>query len=128
MKGLDAAKQMYGDNPATQSETLNSVISLISHVELAKDTTDSDTLCQLIREHKLVWEHCPSQLLASKDVWMALLEHMPIEAMIRNLGKMTSIGLFEEGSEAEGMVNLCFSWFLLHKILMQAFNDRTSIR
>ena len=33
------------------------------------------------------------------QVWDALLKKMPITAMIRNLGKMTSIGLLEENNE-----------------------------
>lgn len=37
-------------------------------------------------------------------VWKALLQKMPMTAMIRNLGKMTSINLLQENSDEAGMV------------------------
>lgn len=47
----------------------------------------------LIVNHRLPREAVPTQLLNCIEVWEALLEHMPITAMIRNLGKMTEMGL-----------------------------------
>lgn len=58
----------------------------------------------LISKHQLPREALPTQLLASVEVWGALLESMPITAMIRNLGKMTEIGLLKPLSEAAGLV------------------------
>lgn len=43
---------------------------------------------------QLVREHIPTGFLKSERVWEALLQDMPMTALIRNLGKMTSIGLF----------------------------------
>src|SRR5439155_27112746 len=40
-------------------------------------------------------EAIPTRFLNDKLVWEALLERMPMTAMIRNLGKMTSVGLLE---------------------------------
>ncbi|KAK2178552.1 hypothetical protein NP493_539g02020 [Ridgeia piscesae] len=58
-------------------------------------------LADIIREHRLVREHINTQLLQFPEVWEALLEHMPITAMIRNLGKMSSIGMLTRGSSHE---------------------------
>jgi len=54
----------------------------------------------LIARHCLVREHVPSALLSSRKVWAALLEDMPMTALIRNLGKLTSIGLLAPGAPA----------------------------
>lgn len=54
---------------------------------------------ELIKEYRLPREVVPSELLNSTVVWEALLEDMPMTAMIRNLGKMSSIGLLDPMSE-----------------------------
>jgi 60 kDa SS-A/Ro ribonucleoprotein len=56
---------------------------------------------ELIREYSLTREMVPTELLNSKEVWTALLENMPVMAMIRNLGKMTSIGLVDTNLSSE---------------------------
>jgi 60 kDa SS-A/Ro ribonucleoprotein len=51
---------------------------------------------KIINETGIPRECIPTQLLNSKEVWDALLrsgDGMPMTAMIRNLGKMTSVGL-----------------------------------
>lgn len=50
---------------------------------------------ELIRQHRLAREVVPTELLNSVTVWEALLDHMPLGAMLRNLGKMSSIGLLK---------------------------------
>ena len=53
----------------------------------------------LIREHRLPREVVPTQLLDEVAVWEALLDSgMPMTALLRNLAKMTSVGLLKGGS------------------------------
>ncbi|HEV2181966.1 MAG TPA: TROVE domain-containing protein [Gemmatimonadaceae bacterium] len=54
----------------------------------------------VIRIYRLTREMVPTELLAYPAVWAALLDRMPLAAMVRNLGVMTSIGLMTPGSEA----------------------------
>jgi 60 kDa SS-A/Ro ribonucleoprotein len=61
-------------------------------------------LCELILEFGLPREVIPTTALNSVAVWDALLQNMPLTAMIRNLGKMTSIGLIKPFSEASTLV------------------------
>lgn len=63
-------------------------------VETAKVCT-KPVLIKLIQEYGLVREHLPTEMLNDVGVWDALLENMPLTAMIRNLGKMSSIGLLK---------------------------------
>jgi 60 kDa SS-A/Ro ribonucleoprotein len=58
----------------------------------------------LIREHRLPWEAVPTELRASPDVWAALLEDLPLTAMIRNLATMTRIGLVAPLADATAHV------------------------
>lgn len=76
---------------------------IIEAFEEAK-TAGESTIVRLIREDRLPRECVPTHYLNSVPVWEALLESMPLTAMIRNLGKMTSIGLIKMLSEAEKLV------------------------
>lgn len=52
-------------------------------------------IVRLIRDFRLPRECIPTEMLNSVNVWDALLEGMPIGAMIRNLGKMSQVGLLD---------------------------------
>jgi 60 kDa SS-A/Ro ribonucleoprotein len=74
-------------------------LGLIYAFEEAK-TADEAKVCQLIRDHGLTREMIPTHHLTSPAVWEALLERMPLEAMIRNLPTMTKVGLLTSMSDA----------------------------
>jgi 60 kDa SS-A/Ro ribonucleoprotein len=61
-------------------------------------------ICDLIREYRIPREALPTQLLGEPVVWSVLLQDMPLGAMIRNLGKMSSIGVLGLDSENEAKV------------------------
>lgn len=75
-------------------------LNLVMAVENAKRATTDTEIVRLVREHGLVRECIPTQWLNSTKVWEALLEDMPITALVRNLGKLSSIGLVAPLSEA----------------------------
>lgn len=60
-----------------------------------------DLVTPLIRAHRIPREALPTHLLNDASVWDALLADMPMTAMIRNLGKMSNVGLLTAGSDAE---------------------------
>lgn len=51
----------------------------------------------LITEHGFTHEMVPSGLKNEAAVWEALLPRMPLGALVRNLGKLSSIGLLTQG-------------------------------
>ena len=53
------------------------------------------------REYGLPHECVPTEMKQHPEVWEALLPHMGLTAMLRNLGKMTEVGLLGALSEAE---------------------------
>jgi len=59
---------------------------------------------QVIVEHRLTREMVPTELLRHPAVWEALLQEMPLTAMIRNLGAMGSVGLLAPLSDAAATV------------------------
>jgi 60 kDa SS-A/Ro ribonucleoprotein len=55
---------------------------------------------RVIRIYQLTREMVPTELLNHAVVWDALLERMPLTAMVRNLGVMTKVGLLAQATDA----------------------------
>lgn len=66
-----------------------------------KSNANVDTIVAAILSKGLPREAIPTEFLNDKRVWWALLQDMPMTAMIRNLGKMTSVGLFDSNMRQE---------------------------
>jgi 60 kDa SS-A/Ro ribonucleoprotein len=78
---------------------------LAAHDELVTlDPKDLKTACKLVAEHRLTHEMVPSHFLGKKEMWDTLLPHMPLGAMVRNLGRMTANELLAPMSDAERTV------------------------
>jgi len=59
-----------------------------------KDRADVRELADLIARYGLPHECVPTEMKQFPQVWEALLPHMGLTAMLRNLGKLTEVGLF----------------------------------
>ena len=79
-------------------------LEIIGAFEAAKKATSPKEIVQLITDSGLTREMIPTQFLSDKDVWAALLQKMPITAMIRNLANMTRIGLIGPMSSAGSLI------------------------
>ena len=77
--------------------------------EEARTCTDEKKLVKLIIDNKLTHEMVNNDMKKSPKVWEALLENMPPEAMLRNLGRMTNIGLISPLAEATKKVYNTFT-------------------
>eukprot|EP00121_Abeoforma_whisleri_P014698 Awhi_evm1s13555 len=70
----------------------------------ANDEYHIERALALIQEFNLAREHLHNNLLVSTAIWNQLLSNMPMTAMLRNLGKMTSINLLEPLSPGANLV------------------------
>lgn len=82
----------------------DSLPPLIHAFEEAKRATSRDEIVRLIERYNLPREAVPTHWLNEVSVWDALLQRMPLTAMIRNLPKMTQVGLLQPFSEAAVLV------------------------
>jgi len=73
---------------------------IIAAFEDAKAVTDMKELAGMVRTDGLPREALPTQALDRPEVWEALLEQMPMTAMVRNLAKMTAVGLLKPMGDA----------------------------
>jgi len=60
---------------------------------VADPALPASELCELIRTHRLPREIIPTERLQEAAVWEALLEEMPMTALIRNLATLTRVGV-----------------------------------
>lgn len=79
------------------------VLRFLWAFERAK-TADVAETCRLIIDYGLPWECVRSETLREPAVWTALLGSLPMHAMIRNLGKMSSISFLTPLSAAEAAI------------------------
>lgn len=73
----------------------------LSTVEIVKkENIPEDDICKFIDKYNLSREHLHTSYLNSTKVWATLLKSMGATAVMRNLGKMSSIKLFENSPES----------------------------
>jgi 60 kDa SS-A/Ro ribonucleoprotein len=83
------------------------VLAMIWAFERAKslrEKKDVALLAGLIRDYRLPHECVPTEMKRHPEIWEALLPEMGLGAMLRNLGKMTEVGLLGAFSAAERLV------------------------
>jgi hypothetical protein len=95
----EAAGSSQKKKASSAQSQLQQVAYLLKHLHAlheAGEKKDVPLACALIRSGRLVREHVPTTLFGSKEIWLTLLETMPLEALLRNLGKLTQIGVAAE--------------------------------
>jgi 60 kDa SS-A/Ro ribonucleoprotein len=73
-------------------------------VDAIRNEMNVATIVEAIKGHDLPREVIPTEMLNTVEVWDALLEKMPMTAMIRNLATMTRVGLLTPMSKAADMI------------------------
>jgi 60 kDa SS-A/Ro ribonucleoprotein len=91
-----------GEMPDGASD--DKALALIVAMDELKKIDDVTAAARIIREARLPRECVPTQFLKFPEIWEALLEAMPMTAMIRNLATMTRVGLLATGSAASQKV------------------------
>ena len=82
--------------PMSQLQQVAHFLKHLHALHEAGEKKDVPLACSLIRSGRLVREHVPTTLFGSKEIWLTLLETMPLEALLRNLGKLTQIGVVSD--------------------------------
>jgi 60 kDa SS-A/Ro ribonucleoprotein len=95
----DLFKWAKGDFP--RYEVLPRIVQGFAEAQVIGNSHD---LTKIIADYKLPHEAIPTQFKNDPEVQSALLEHMPITALVRNLGNLSKSGLLVPFSEAEKLV------------------------
>lgn len=97
--------------------------------EAAKSVQTDDDLIALITDHNLPREAIPTTFLNSVAVWDALLAGMLPEATMRNLGKMTNVGLLSnDGGATTHIVNMLTDEAIIRKARLHPLAILTALK
>lgn len=102
------------------------VPDMIAAFETVQSTDNKNIVIDMILDYNLPREALPTQWLNDADVWAAMLPKMPLTATIRNLGKMSNIGLLT-GNNLE-ILEGKFSEEALHKARIHPINVLTALK
>ncbi len=92
-----------------------SLPKLFKDVQLAANVINPENV---IRRAKLTREMVPTEQLNRVEVWDALLDNMPLHAIVRNLGKMTNVGLLR--TNMDDAVNRICSRLKNQKLIIES--------
>lgn len=95
--GIEALGKASARGEALRPEALPEAVRAFESLRAA---TNRKQVTALIRQHRFTHEMLQTEWKNDPAVWEALLEHMPQTALLRNLGKMTAVGLFTPRSDA----------------------------
>jgi len=93
-------------------------------------TASVEEALKLIRTHRLAREHLPTGLLSEPAVWRALLEEMPMGALLRNLGKLTALEVLNAacGPETQRVVQRFTNEAEIKKARLHPFNILVALK
>lgn len=106
MKGLDTEERTVqrtrddGTQLSTTYDATDALPKLLAGYEELKQTEKRADIIKLIEIHEFTHEMVPNEWKDDVDVWEALLANMPVIATVRNLGKMTQVGLIKPFASA----------------------------
>ncbi|XP_069697982.1 RNA-binding protein RO60 [Periplaneta americana] len=109
IRGLKEMKKEFGEKQEAQQ-----VISYLQTIEDFKHCEDEHNAARLIESHSLSLDHVPAHFLKSKEVWNALVPHLPLGVVLQNLKRLGRLR-FLRGNQP-----------LVSKVL-DALNNQTSI-
>jgi 60 kDa SS-A/Ro ribonucleoprotein len=100
-----------------------------AHIEVMAKGTSKKRILELIRTHRLPWEALPTEVHKDPEVWRALLPHMGLTAIIRNLGRLTSLGAIKPLSdEADFVVDKIIDVEQLRRARIHPFNALLALK
>lgn len=90
--GEDAARVALYNWACGREFTQDNLPPIVQAMAAAHGGATVKQVTKLITDHNLPWEALPTEMLKVPEIWGALLPKMGLTALIRNLGRMTSIG------------------------------------
>lgn len=77
---------------------LDSLPQIIYDHQCAMATSEEDLgrVVAILQEQNLPWEALPTWANTHADIWRVMLPDMPLTALLRNLGNMTRLGVFND--------------------------------
>lgn len=85
-------------------EQARELVPAIDAFLTAQAVTTTRQALKVITERKVPWEYLPDKMQSRPEVWDALIDTVGLTALLRNLARMTEIGVLAKFSPAIGRV------------------------
>ncbi len=99
-----ARRKVNGEDRMATYAAAGKLPAMVEAFEKAKKASSKAEIVALINDCDLPRQAIPTQWLNEVEVWDALLQRMPLTALVRSLGKMTAVGLVKPFSAAANLV------------------------
>jgi 60 kDa SS-A/Ro ribonucleoprotein len=97
-------RKVNGEDRVATYAPAGKLPDIIEAYEKAKKASSKAETVGLIDDFDLPREAVPTRWLNEREVWNALLQRMPLTALVRNLGKLSAVGLVKPFSEAAELI------------------------
>src|SRR3954447_8583383 len=104
VRGVGVDEKLRLNLPGFHGGSVEGLPRIVEGFTLVQSADTPARAAELVREYGLPREALPSELLASPEVWEALLDDMPMTALVRNLATMTRVGVLAPGSSGTAKV------------------------
>lgn len=101
MDGLGTKREKHERDKVADASKLPKIIAAFDEIHSG---VDASRAAKLISDHRLPHECVPNELKDQPKIWEAMLPHMGVTALIRSLGKLSSIGLTKPLSATSKMI------------------------
>jgi len=97
-------RKVNGEDRVATCAAAGKLPAIVETFEQAKKASSKAEIVTLINDCDQPREAIPTQWLNELEVWEALLQRMPLTALVLNLGKMTAVGRVKPFSAAANLV------------------------
>lgn len=113
---------LKADKPTTVNVDVSDVIDQFEAVKRGDLKPEAATA--------LSWEMLPTESLTNPEVWRSLMttKNLPYTAMLRNLGRMTSIGVFDDAQALRDVVARLSDPEFVKRARVHPFNVLTALK
>ncbi|XP_013774966.1 60 kDa SS-A/Ro ribonucleoprotein-like [Limulus polyphemus] len=94
--GYEAAEKEFG--VADASPQVKDVLEYLKAVHELKHTADEQKAARLIEMHDLNFEHIPTPMLKSKEIWLCLIHRLPVQVLLSQLPRLHRLGFLKHKS------------------------------
>ncbi|XP_067144663.1 RNA-binding protein RO60 [Centruroides vittatus] len=96
VKGIESTQKEFGVDGA--SSEVQEIMTYLKAVHELKHTTDEHVAARLIETHDLSFEHIPTPLLKSKEIWTCLIQRLPLHVLLRKLPRLHRLGFLKNNT------------------------------
>jgi 60 kDa SS-A/Ro ribonucleoprotein len=96
-RGITKVEKVHTNDTALACYRLACALAEIDSIAAIRGVDGCDEILEIAQEFKLAREHLPTEMLNLPVTWEFLLKTMPFTGILKNLGKLSSLGLLKEG-------------------------------